>query len=150
MQHYKTLLLTLLLGVSATLAQADLIVTQKNGKYTAFDLEKVHKITFANGQMHLSGAEQIVFALTDVRHLTFGKAATTGIHSSTTSTPLAYRNGKLLVNSASGHTAQVFTADGRLVWSAPVQQTMQTFDLHHLGRGFYLVKVGGETLKFVQ
>jgi hypothetical protein len=159
MKHTLRLLIGMLLasgivavaqnGPSATL-------TLKNGTQHPFALSSIQKITFANSSLLLNyrTTSSESFSLASIGAITFSNLSAirpTTLNSKISLSPNPVSDFASLRNLPDGsNVVTVYRQDGASVRSFNLSATNKSVDLSQLARGFYLLKVKNQVIKFVK
>ncbi len=146
MKRYALSLLTILPAYLATYAHQSLIVHLYGGTEVTFNLEDKPVISFDNGSLTVGGRN---FALSDVSKYTFSQSSgIEGIDAGAAIMIDSYGNIIIPGNTDAVNVA-VYDMNGHTMSVNPVTTASGTVSvsLAHLADGYYLIKIGHETLK---
>jgi hypothetical protein len=158
----KLLFLAILCVSGAHLLRAQvssIVIEQKDGDESIFALSSLDKLTYTNSNEDLNvdktSGDQLSFSLADIKKIYFTDAVT-GLETLSTSAGSLELYPTIVDQSFKvnfeGETAEllVFDASGVEVLRSTINSTNTTVYVSSLERGMYLVKINGETSKFVK
>ena len=152
MKNFRTLVTSIMLTLGSIVATADdyqfLTVSQADGK-TNFAVSNIQKITFdtSNMLLHLSDGTIQSLPLSSLQKMFFTDGGTIGISPiSSTKSKLHFADGMLRVEVATGEHVELYNMKGERVFS---NNQSGTYDMNHLPKGVFIVKVGQEAKKII-
>lgn len=148
-----TLLIGIVLSMSAQTAKTKVIVTKTDGNTVSYILEESDYLTFNDGQslvVNISGATQII-ALSNIRKVVFEKIidGIEEISSEIQIVPNPANNSFRVSNLDKDEEMTVYSMTGQKVMSGIVTND-QTVDISALANGLYLVKIGSQNIKLMK
>lgn len=148
-----TLLIGIVLSMSAQTAKTKVIVTKTDGNTVSYILDESDYLTFNDGQslvVNISGATQII-ALSNIRKVVFEKIidGIEEISSEIQIVPNPANNSFRVSNLDKDEEMTVYSMTGQKVMSGIVTND-QTVDISALANGLYLVKIGSQNIKLMK
>jgi len=151
MKNFRALVTSVILTLGSLVGMADnyqfLTVSQADGE-TSFAVSSVQKITFdtSNMLLHLSDGTTQSLPLSGLQKMFFNDG-TVGISPITSmKSKIHFADGILRAEVTTGERIEVYNMKGEQVFS---NNTSGTYDISHLTKGVYIVKVGHETKKVI-
>lgn len=150
----KLLLATIAVLAAAPVFGQDLIVSKTDGTTASLDLEKIHKISFSEGNMvatSIEGTNLSTYTLSAISMLQFTNSTDVdaveimdGRISYSAVAGVAY------VSGSAGQTFSVFNLSGSTLLTQPIESDSESVDLSALQSGVYLLRLGSKTIKIVR
>lgn len=150
----KLLLATIAVLAAAPVFGQDLIVSKTDGTTASLDLEKIHKISFSEGNMvatSIEGTNLSTYTLSAISMLQFTNSTDVdaveimdGRISYSAAAGVAY------VSGSAGQTFSVFNLSGSTLLTQPIESDSESVDLSALQSGVYLLRLGSKTIKIVR
>jgi hypothetical protein len=154
-----TAILFSFLGMSVVYGQSsgNLQLVLTNGTQQSTPLSSIKKITFSGTTMILnySDGTQGLFASSEVQKLLFSSATATQTVLDDVKTLSVYPNPASdfikLNNAPTGtNTVVIYRLDGAVLLTAQLNESNQQINITTLAKGFYLLKVNNQALKFMK
>lgn len=150
-------LLVWVFGAISTLSQNGVIIKFKDNTEKTALFSSLSKLTFSNGNivLNITDGEDDFYTLSSVRKIIFSNT------SQTEQLPLDNLKLILYPNPASGyiqlknipdgmHSVMIYRLDGAVVYSGTLSAIDNQIDLGELPKGFYVLKMNDNALKFVK
>jgi hypothetical protein len=157
---YQFLMILILLGVVYSASAQTIIVRSKDGTESDKTLNSLRKFSFVdnNLQMSYTDGSTETYSISDIEKLYFNSlpVGVETIYSGTTGSkielfPNPAQNSINLKNiTEKGSNVQIFRMDGVLVQQYQIDKSVSTIDISRLSRGFYLMKINNQALKFMK
>lgn len=150
----KRLLTSLFLSCLFLSSQAVTIVVERLTG-TVEKCEQVRSIVFSPNKITCTLYGNTTTTIDNVRTLTFWDVFTTAIENTpATSTMRVYPNptaSMLVIEGATGNgTMDVYSINGTLLLSEPIQEGVNTIQVSNLAKGLYILKLPNDTFKFTK
>ena len=116
--------------------------------------EQVRSIVFSPNKITCTLYGNTTTTIDNVRTLTFGDVFTAIENTPATSTIRVYPNptaSMLVIEGATGNgTMDVYSINGTLLLSEPIQEGVNTIQVSNLAKGLYILKLPNDTFKFTK
>lgn len=149
----KRLLISLFSSCLFLSSQAVTIVVERLTG-TVEKCEQVRSIVFSPNKITCTLYGNTTTTIDNVRTLTFGDVFTAIENTPATSTIRVYPNptaSMLVVEGATGNgTMDVYSINGTLLLSEPIQEGVNTIQVSNLAKGLYILKLPNDTFKFTK
>lgn len=149
----KRLLISLFLSCLFLSSQAVTIVVERLTG-TVEKCEQVRSIVFSPNKITCTLYGNNTTTIDNVRTLTFGDVFTAIENTPATSTIRVYPNptaSMLVIEGATGNgTMDVYSINGTLLLSEPIQEGVNTIQVSNLAKGLYILKLPNDTFKFTK
>lgn len=149
----KRLLISLFLSCLFLNSQAVTIVVERLTG-TVEKCEQVRSIVFSPNKITCTLYGNTITTIDNVRTLTFGDVFTAIENTPATSTIRVYPNptaSMLVIEGATGNgTMDVYSINGTLLLSEPIQEGVNTIQVSNLAKGLYILKLPNDTFKFTK
>lgn len=149
----KRLLISLFLSCLFLSSQAITIVVERLTG-TVEKCEQVRSIVFSPNKITCTLYGNTTTTIDNVRTLTFGDVFTAIENTPATSTMRVYPNptaSMLVIEGATGNgTMDVYSINGTLLLSEPIQEGVNTIQVSNLAKGLYILKLPNDTFKFTK
>lgn len=149
----KRLLISLFLSCLFLSSQAVTIVVERLTG-TVEKCEQVRSIVFSPNKITCTLYGNTTTTIDNVRTLTFGDVFTAIENTPSTSTIRVYPNptaSMLVIEGATGNgTMDVYSINGTLLLSEPIQEGVNTIQVSNLAKGLYILKLPNDTFKFTK
>jgi len=152
-----TIMLFCLFGIGMLHAQNNLVVALTDGTQQSSLLSSLSKITFSgsNTVLNYSSGTSVTYATSSIHKLLFSTVSATSDVLGESQKITVYPNPATdyihLKNVTTGATAIViYRLDGAAILSTQLSSDTREINISTLAKGFYLLKVNNQTLKFMK
>ncbi len=161
MRNYQlffcSIIALILMPIHLCEAQNSLTVKFSDGSENVTLLSTLNKITFSEGNLLLNKKEigTNSYQISNISKLTFGLfseiPAVSTDHTSIIIFPNPAKDFIRLKNIPPGkYPINIYGLNGNLLYTCSLSEASQQIDLSNLDKGFYILKVNGQNLKFVK